>query len=184
MLSNIPISLTYFRIIIIPFFIFAFFLPSPSGEWISCWIFVIAAITDYLDGKLARELNQESKLGSLLDPVADKIIVTVALVLMVHNKTIDDYNLYAAIIIIAREIIVSGLREFLAKLQISLPVSNLSKIKTFIQMFAISVLLSGEPGNQFLFGYGKILGILSLWTSAIITIQTGYVYTVKCLKHT
>ena len=94
MLSNIPISLTYFRIIIIPFFIFAFFLPSPSGEWISCWIFVIAAITDYLDGKLARELNQESKLGSLLDPVADKIIVTVALVLMVHNKTIDDYNDY------------------------------------------------------------------------------------------
>ena len=165
-------------------FIFAFFLPSPSGEWISCWIFVIAAITDYLDGKLARELNQESKLGSLLDPVADKIIVTVALVLMVHNKTIDDYNLYAAIIIIAREILVSGLREFLAKLQISLPVSNLSKIKTFIQMFAISVLLSGEPGNQFLFGYGKSLGILSLWTSAIITIQTGYVYTVKCLKHT
>ena len=118
MKSKIPISLTYFRIVIIPFFVFVFFLPSPNGEWFSCFIFVLAAFTDYLDGKLARSFNEESKLGSLLDPVADKIIVTVALVLMVHNKTIDDYNLYAAIIIIAREVLVSGLREFLAKLQI------------------------------------------------------------------
>ena len=119
-----------------------------------------------------------------MDPVADKIIVTVALVLMVHNKTIDDYNLYAAIIIIAREVLVSGLREFLAKLQISLPVSNLSKVKTFIQMFAISVLLSGEPGNIFLFGYGESIGIISLWVSAIITVQTGYIYMIEGLKHT
>ena len=184
MKSKIPISLTYFRIVIIPFFVFVFFLPSPNGEWFSCFIFVLAAFTDYLDGKLARSFNEESKLGSLLDPVADKIIVTVALVLMVHNKTIDDYNLYAAIIIIAREVLVSGLREFLAKLQISLPVSNLSKVKTFIQMFAISVLLAGEPGDIFLFGYGESIGIISLWISAIITVQTGYIYMIEGLKHT
>ena len=184
MKSKIPISLTYFRIIIIPFFIFTYFLPTPKGEWISCFIFVIAAFTDYLDGKLARSMNQESKLGMLLDPVADKIIVTVALLLMIHDGKIDGFHFYAAIIIIIREVLVSGLREYLAKIQISLPVTQLSKVKTFIQMFSISVLLSGEPGNLFLLGYGTIIGILGLWISTIISVQTGYVYTVKCLKHT
>ena len=184
MKSKIPLTLTYFRILIIPFFIFVFFLPGDMGRWSSCWLFVLAGFTDYLDGKLARSLNEESKLGALLDPIADKIIVSVALLLLVHDKTISDLSLYASIIIISREILVAGLREFLAKLQVSLPVSSLSKAKTFIQMFAISVLLSGEPGNQLLLGYGRDLGIVSLWVSAIITVYTGYRYLVKGLKHT
>jgi|TARA_B110000263_G_scaffold249784_1_gene268506 cardiolipin synthase len=183
MVSKIPISLTYFRILIIPFFVFVFFIPGETGRWLSCSLFTLAAFTDYLDGKLARSLNEESRLGALLDPIADKIIVAVALMLLIHNETIKDTTLLAALIIIGREILVSGLREFLASLQLSLPVSSLSKAKTFIQMFSLSVLLSGEPGNLFLFGYGKDIGLFLLWLSAIITLYTGYKYLRKGLKH-
>lgn len=183
MVSKIPISLTYFRILIIPFFVFVFFIPGETGRWLSCSLFTLAAFTDYLDGKLARSLNEESRLGALLDPIADKIIVAVALMLLIHNETIKDTTLLAALIIIGREILVSGLREFLASLQLSLPVSSLSKAKTFIQMFSLSVLLSGEPGNLFLFGYGKDIGLFLLWLSAIITLYTGYKYLRKGLRH-
>ncbi len=183
-MSNIPISLTYFRILIIPFFIFIFFIPGDFGKWLSCFTFVLAGFTDYLDGKLARKYNEETKLGALLDPIADKIMVTVALVLLIHSKSIKDLTLYAAIIIISREILVSGLREFLAKSQVSLPVSSLSKVKTFLQMFAISVLLSGEPGNTLLLGYGRDIGLSSLWVAAAITVYTGYEYLRTGLKYT
>lgn len=183
MVSKIPLSLTYLRIIIIPVFVFAFFIPGDAGRWITCGLFVFACITDYLDGKLARSLNQESKLGALLDPIADKIIVAVAIMLLIHDETIKDLTLFAALIIISREILVSGLREFLASLQLSLPVSSLSKAKTFIQMFALSVLLSGEPGNILLLGYGRDIGLISLWIAAGVTVYTGYVYLVKGLKH-
>ncbi len=183
-MSNIPIILTCFRIFVIPVFIFIFFIPGELGKWLSCFVFVIAGFTDYLDGKLARSLNNETKLGALLDPIADKIMVSVALVLLIHTKAIKDLTLYAAIIIISREILVSGLREFLAKSQVSLPVSSLSKVKTFIQMFAISVLLSGAPGNDLLFGYGRDIGLSSLWLAAAITVYTGYEYLRTGLKYT
>lgn len=183
MLSKIPLSLTYLRILIIPFFVFAFFINSDFGRWITCGLFVFACITDYLDGKLARTLNQESKLGALLDPIADKIIVAVAIILLIHDETIKDLTLFAALIIISREILVSGLREFLASLSISLPVSSLSKAKTFIQMFALSVLLSGQPGNELLLGYGRDIGLSSLWVAAVVTVYTGYKYLIKGLKH-
>lgn len=183
-MSNIPIILTCFRIFVIPVFIFIFFIPGELGKWLSCFVFVIAGFTDYLDGKLARSLNNETKLGALLDPIADKIMVSVALVLLIHAKAIKDLTLYAAIIIISREILVSGLREFLAKSQVSLPVSSLSKVKTFIQMFAISVLLSGAPGNDLLFGYGRDIGLSSLWLAAAITVYTGYEYLRTGLKYT
>ena len=184
MISNIPIVLTCFRIFVIPVFIFVFFIPGELGKWLSCFVFVLAAFTDYLDGKLARSFNKETKLGALLDPIADKIMVSVALVLLIHINAIKDLTLYAAIIIISREILVSGLREFLAKSQVPLPVSSLSKVKTFIQMFAISVLLSGEPGNDLLFGYGRDLGLSSLWFAAAITVYTGYEYLRTGLKYT
>ena len=103
--------------------------------------------------------------------------------LLIHDETIKDLTLFAALIIISREILVSGLREFLASLQLSLPVSSLSKAKTFIQMFALSVLLSGEPGNILLLGYGRDIGLISLWIAAGVTVYTGYVYLVKGLKH-
>ena len=104
--------------------------------------------------------------------------------MLIHSKSIKDLTLYAAIIIISREILVSGLREFLAKSQVSLPVSSLSKVKTFLQMFAISVLLSGEPGNTLLLGYGRDIGLSSLWVAAAITVYTGYEYLRTGLKYT
>jgi len=139
-----------------------------------------------LDGLLARLYKEESKLGELLDPIADKIIVAAALVLLVMNETIQHYEVIAAIIILTREIMISGLREFLAKSQISMPVTSLAKFKTFIQMFAIAILLTGESGNSIInFGNynAHTIGIFLLWMSAILTLYTGYDYVKKGIDH-
>ena len=145
---KIPNYLTIGRIIIVPFFVFAFYLPGFYGDIIPLALFIIASFTDFLDGLLARMFKEESQLGELLDPIADKIIVAAALILLVMNGTIKNYEVIAAIIILTREILVSALREFLAKGQIRLPVSNLAKLKTFLQMFSIAILLTGETGNR------------------------------------
>ena len=144
---QIPNTLTIGRIILVPIFVIAFYLPGTLGDLIPFFIFLLASFTDFLDGLLARLYKEESKLGELLDPIADKIIVATALVLLVMNDTIRNYEVIAAIIILTREIMISGLREFLAKSQISMPVTGLAKFKTFIQMFAIAILLTGESGN-------------------------------------
>ena len=145
---KIPNYLTIGRIVIVPIFVLAFYLPGFYGDIIPFALFLIASFTDFLDGLLARMYKEESKLGELLDPIADKIIVATALILLVMNETIKNYEVIAAIIILTREILVSGLREFLAKGKINLPVSNLAKLKTFLQMFSISILLTGETGNK------------------------------------
>ena len=137
---KIPNILTIGRIILVPIFIGTFYLPGAMGDWIPFIIFVLASFTDFLDGLLARLYKEESKLGELLDPIADKIIVASALILLVMDDTIKDYEIIAAIIIMIREILISGLREFLAKVQVKIPVSRLAKFKTFIQMFAIAIL--------------------------------------------
>ena len=124
MLKKIPNILTVGRILIVPFFVLAFYLPGFYGDLTALILFTIASFTDFLDGMLARLLGEESKLGELLDPIADKIIVATALLLLVMNSTIKNYEVIAAIIILTTEILVSGLREFLAKGQINLPVSN------------------------------------------------------------
>jgi len=138
-----PNYLTIGRIIIVPVFVLTFYLPGFYGDIIPFTLFVIASFTDFLDGLLARLYKEESKLGELLDPIADKIIVATALILLVMDGTIKNYEVIAAIIILTREILISGLREFLAKGQINLPVSGLAKLKTFLQMFSISLLLTG-----------------------------------------
>ena len=130
--------------------------------------------------------KEESKLGELLDPIADKIIVAAALVLLVMNKTIQHYEVIAVIIILTREILISGLREFLAKSQISMPVSGLAKFKTFIQMFAIAILLTGESGNKiinFQDYNAHSIGIVLLWLSAFLTLHTGYDYVKRGIDH-
>ena len=135
---------------------------------------------------LARMMEQESKLGELLDPIADKIIVAAALILLVMNGTIKNYEVIAAIIILTREILVSGLREFLAKGRIKLPVSNLSKLKTVLQMVSIGLLLSGETGNKiinFQDYNAQTIGIILLWLSAFLTLYTGYEYLRKGIDH-
>ena len=130
--------------------------------------------------------KEESKLGELLDPIADKIIVATALILLVMNGTIKNYEVIAAIIILTREILISGLREFLAKGRIKLPVSNLAKLKSFLQMFAIAALLTGDTGNKiinFQDYNAQTIGIILLWLSAFLTLYTGYEYLRKGIDH-
>ena len=186
MLKKIPNILTIGRIIIVPFFVLAFYLPGFYGDLTACVLFVIASFTDFLDGMLARLLGEESKLGELLDPIADKIIVATALILLVMDGTIRHYEVIAAIIILTREILISGLREFLAKGKIKLPVSNLAKLKTVLQMVSIALLLSGDTGNKFLNfeNYNaQTIGIILLWLSAALTLFTGYDYMRKGIDH-
>ncbi len=183
---KIPNILTIGRIIIVPVFVMSFYLPGLLGDLIPFFIFLLASFTDFLDGVLARLFEEESKLGELLDPIADKIIVAAALVLLVMNQTIQNYEVIAAIIILTREILISGLREFLAKSQISMPVTGLAKFKTFIQMFAIALLLTGESGNKiinFQDYNAHTIGIVLLWMSAFLTLYTGYDYVKKGIDH-
>jgi CDP-diacylglycerol--glycerol-3-phosphate 3-phosphatidyltransferase/cardiolipin synthase len=183
---KIPNILTIGRIIIVPFFVISFFLPGFYGEIIPFLLFILASFTDFLDGLLARFYKEESKLGELLDPIADKIIVSAALILLVMNETIQNYEVIAAIIILTREILISGLREFLADVQIRIPVSNLAKSKTFIQMFSIAILLTGETGNKiinFEDYNAQTIGIILLWLSAFLTLYTGYDYVRKGIEH-
>ena len=174
------------RIIIVPIFVFTFYLPGFYGDILPFALFVIASFTDFLDGLLARMYEEESKLGELLDPIADKIIVATALLLLVMDQTIKNYEVIAAIIILTREILISGLREFLAKGKIKLPVSNLAKLKTFLQMFSISLLLLGDTGNKILNFQdynAQTIGIILLWLSAFLTLYTGYDYLRKGIDH-
>tara|TARA_B100000686_G_scaffold181105_1_gene188045 strand:+ start:51 stop:620 length:570 start_codon:yes stop_codon:yes gene_type:complete len=183
---KIPNILTIGRIILVPVFIGTYFLPGAMGDWIPFFIFVLASFTDFLDGLLARLYKEESKLGELLDPVADKIIIASALILLVMDSTIESYEVIAAIIIMIREILISGLREFLAKVQVAIPVTPLAKYKTFIQMFSIAILLTGESGNKIVnFGdyNAQSIGIILLWLAAFLTIYTGYDYVRKKIHH-
>ena len=183
---KIPNYLTIGRIIIVPIFVFTFYLPGTYGDLLPFLLFTIASFTDFLDGLLARMYKEESKLGELLDPIADKIIVATALILLVMNGTIKNFEVIAAIIILTREILISGLREFLEKGKINLPVSSLAKLKTFLQMFAIAMLLTGETGNKiinFQEYNAQTIGIILLWLSAFLTLYTGYEYLRKGIDH-
>ena len=183
---KIPNYLTIGRIIIVPIFVIAYYLPGFYGDLIPFLLFLIASFTDFLDGLLARIYKEESKLGELMDPIADKIIVATALILLVMDNTIKNYEVIAAIIILTREILISGLREFLAKGKIMLPVSGLAKLKTFLQMTAISILLTGETGNRivnFQDYNAQTIGIILLWLSAFLTLYTGYDYLRKGIDH-
>ena len=179
---KIPNILTIGRIIIVPIFVLSFFIPGIVGDLVPFFLFILASFTDFLDGLLARLYKEESKLGELLDPIADKILVAAALVLLVMNGIIKNYEVIAAIIILTREILISGLREFLAKSAVSMPVSNLAKFKTFIQMFSIAILLTGETGNKLINFQdydAQTVGIILLWLSAFLTLYTAYDYLVK-----
>ena len=183
---KIPNILTIGRIIIVPIFVLTFFIPGFFGDLIPFFLFALASFTDYLDGLLARMFKEESKLGELLDPIADKILVAAALILLVMNGTIKNYEVIAAIIILTREILISGLREFLAKGKIKLPVSNLAKLKTVLQMVSIALLLSGETGNKiinFQDYNAQTIGIILLWLSSFLTLYTGYEYLRKGIDH-
>ncbi|MBE7186237.1 MAG: CDP-diacylglycerol--glycerol-3-phosphate 3-phosphatidyltransferase [Methylobacterium mesophilicum] len=186
---NLPNLLTYARILAVPLIVLCFFLEghlksSDFARWSALAIFVAASVTDYFDGYLARAWQQTSNIGRMLDPIADKLLVATCLLLLAADtdKTIQGWSLWAAIIILCREILVSGLREYLADLKVSVPVTRLAKWKTTIQMVAIAVLLAG-PALDKMLGYATETGIALLWISAIVTLYTGYDYFRSGLKH-
>ncbi|MCM2473950.1 CDP-diacylglycerol--glycerol-3-phosphate 3-phosphatidyltransferase [Rhizobium sp. CG5] len=184
---NIPNLLTYGRILAVPFIVLCFFVEgqlasSDFARWTALTLFVIASFTDFLDGYLARIWNQTSNIGRMLDPIADKLLVASVLLLMAADGTIAGWSLWAAITILCREILVSGLREYLAALKVSVPVTRIAKWKTTLQMVAIAFLLAGPAGDKFL-PYTTELGIALLWVAAILTIYTGYDYFRAGAKH-
>ncbi|MBB3382665.1 MULTISPECIES: CDP-diacylglycerol--glycerol-3-phosphate 3-phosphatidyltransferase [unclassified Rhizobium] len=184
---SIPNLLTYGRIICVPLIVLCFFVEgklegSDFARWVALWIFVIASITDFLDGYLARIWNQTSNIGRMLDPIADKLLVSAILLLVAADGTIAGWSLWAAIIILCREILVSGLREYLAALKVSVPVTRIAKWKTTAQLVAIAFLLAGPAGDKVL-PYTTEIGIVLLWVAALLTIYTGYDYFRAGLKH-
>lgn len=184
---NLPNLLTYARILAVPLIVLCFYMegrvrPTDWWRWVAVGIFVVASITDYFDGYIARIWEQTSNIGKMLDPIADKLLVSAALLLLAYDRTIDKWSLWAAIIILCREILVSGLREYLAALKVSVPVTQLSKWKTAMQLVAIGFLLAGPAGDQVL-PYTTEIGIALLWVSAIVTLYTGYDYFRAGLKH-
>ena len=190
---NIPNLLTYARIVAVPLIVLCFFVEgrlesSDFARWTAFWLFAAASITDYLDGYLARIWNQTSNIGRMLDPIADKLLVASVLLLMAADGTIAGWAIWAAIIILCREILVSGLREYLADLKVSVPVTRIAKWKTAIQMVAIGLLIVGPaidsiPPEALETGVVTGLGIGLLWLAALITMYTGYDYFRVGLKH-
>jgi cardiolipin synthase len=181
MVFTLPNLLTMSRIAVIPLLVAACYLPHPWGEWTSWALFALACVTDYLDGHFARRYKQMSAFGRFLDPIADKLLVAITLMMLVAFDRLSTSALIPALIILAREILVSGLREFLAGLRVSVPVSRLAKWKTGIQMVAIGVLLIGNAGPGFL--PMSFIGEGLLWIAALLTLITGYDYLRHGLKH-
>lgn len=184
---NIPNLLTYARILAVPLIVVCFFIEgrlesSDFARWTGLAIFIVASITDYLDGYLARIWNQTSNIGRMLDPIADKLLVASVLLLMAADGTIAGWSLWAAITILCREILVSGLREYLAALKVSVPVTRIAKWKTTAQMFALAFLLAGPAGDKVL-PYTTEMGITLLWIAAVLTFYTGYDYFRAGVKH-
>jgi cardiolipin synthase len=181
MLFNLPNLLTLSRIVAIPLVIICLWFDTTWGQWPVMIIFVVAAVTDWFDGYFARRYHQISRLGRFLDPIADKLLVAAALVMLVANGPLHGVHVLAALIILAREILVSGLREFLAELRVGLPVSQLAKWKTAAQMTAIAFLLVGDAGPK------EIpvvpIGLTLIWIAAALTIVTGYDYLRTGLRH-
>lgn len=192
-MNKIPNILTTFRIFIIPIMVVAFYVPGIFANVIAAVLFAVAAITDYFDGYFARSLNAESNFGKCLDPIADKLIVIVAIILIISFGNKNPIIMIPGIIIVCREVLVSGLREFLAEFKVSVPVSRLAKYKTGFQMVSITILLLGEEGSAFIIYYifGSLMtipvkimlvsfivnvGMVLFVLSSLLTIITGYGY--------
>ncbi|SNB70395.1 cardiolipin synthase [Arboricoccus pini] len=178
MLWSWPNILTIVRVGLVPLMVACFYFPGPEARLIGCGIFVAAAITDYLDGYLARYWKQQSAFGRWLDPVADKILVAAAVIMLVG---FGEAPLLPALVIIAREIMISGLREYMAEVSVGLPVSRLAKWKTGVQMAAICCLIAGNAAPHWL--YAAEIGWWGLWGAALLTLVTGWDYLQAGLRH-
>ena len=176
----LPNLLTYGRIAAVPVVVALLYWESIFDgplwlRWVALFVFISAAVTDFFDGYFARIWGQQSSLGRMLDPIADKLLVAACLLMLAAGETVHGWTLLAAVIILCREILVSGLREYLAELQVSVPVTRLAKWKTTAQMVAIGFLIAGEAGDEIVPVVSQI-GILLLWLSALVTLYTGYDY--------
>ena len=184
MLSSLPNLLTLSRIFAVPLLVALMWGPG-NWQWLAAFVlFCIAGLTDYLDGYLARAQGTVSKIGVFLDPIADKIMVAAVIVMLVHSNLVHGVSIIAALIILLREIIVSGLREYLASLQVSLPVSRLAKWKTAFQMLALGALVFAGASGWVMPGVPVLaIGLACLWIAAGLTLITGYDYMRVGLKH-
>lgn len=175
MIYSLPNLLTFSRILSIPVLVGLFFVDEPWAPWVACAIFTAASVTDYFDGYLARRWAVISTLGRLLDPIADKMLVGATLLLLVAFDRITGLAIIPALLILLREILISGLREFLAGMKAKgLPVSRLAKWKTGVQMTALGVLIVGEAGPAAL--PVALIGEIGIWIAAGLTIVTGWAY--------
>jgi cardiolipin synthase len=181
MKKQIPNLLTLSRIIVIPALVASFYIEGPVSNWLGFTLFALAGVTDFFDGYLARSMNVASRLGRFLDPIADKLLVAAALMMMVAFGRISGLAVLPAVIIMCREILVSGLREHLAELKVPLPVTVLAKWKTTAQILAIGFLLVGEASPDLI--PSILIGDVLLWVAGLVTVQTGYIYLRTGLKH-
>ena len=179
---NLPNLLTYGRVAAVPVVAALLFWPLEDwARWSALTVFIIAAITDFFDGYLARAWSQQSSLGRMLDPIADKLLVAVCLLMLAADEVITGFSMWAAIIILSREILVSGLREFLAELRVSVPVTRVAKYKTTLQLVALGFLIAPPKGLSFL--DTETIGIGLLWAAALLTLYSGWDYMRAGMKH-
>jgi cardiolipin synthase len=184
--TDLPNLLTLSRIAAIPLLVALAVVGAPWADMAACVVFSAAAITDYFDGKLARERQQITAFGRMLDPIADKLLVGAALMLLAGMGRLSEFGLLPAIVILLREILVSGLREYLAGLAVGLPVTKLAKWKTGFQMGALGTLLAGDTGASVIgltFLPVSLIGELMLWTASVLTMITGWDYLQAGLSH-
>lgn len=178
----LPNLLTYGRVVAVPVVVGLMFWPNEFWmRWAALGIFALAAITDFFDGYLARAWQLQSSMGRMLDPIADKLLVAAVLLMLVADHTISSWSIWAAIVILCREILVSGLREYLAELKVPMPVSAVAKWKTTVQLLALGFLIAGPAGETLLPG-NVTFGLVLLWISAILTLYTGWDYLRAGLK--
>jgi cardiolipin synthase len=186
MMTDLPNLLTISRIAVIPLLVLLVAIRSPGTDFAAWIVFGLAGITDYFDGKLARERKQTSDLGRMLDPIADKLLVAAALMMLAGTGRLGVAGLYPAIVIMLREILVSGLREYLAGVKVGLPVTNLAKWKTGFQMGALGSLLAGDH-SAVIIGIPwlpvELIGGIMLWVAAALTLLTGWDYLTAGLRH-
>jgi len=174
MMRSLPNILTFGRIALIPVIVALFFWPSETARWLALLLFVLAAVTDFIDGWLARRFRAASPLGRLFDPIADKLLVGAVIVALVWT---GDAPVIPSVIIICRELLVSGLREYLAEHRVALPVTRLAKWKTTVQMVAIAFLILGSGGPELAEGVSVLLvGQVLFWLAALLTVVTGWTY--------
>jgi CDP-diacylglycerol--glycerol-3-phosphate 3-phosphatidyltransferase len=180
---SLPNILTYSRVVAVPVVVGLLFWPEDFwSRWIALAVYIAAAITDYFDGYFARAYAQHSQLGRMLDPIADKLLVAACLLMLASDHMIEGVHLWAAIVILCREVLVSGLREYLAELKVGMPVSRVAKWKTAFQLVAIGFLIAGPAGEAVLPGTITI-GLVLLWLAAGLTIYTGWDYLKTSIDH-